>query len=484
MQFQTLTYLFFVAIVFILFRAIPLRHRKILLLAASMVFYCWFRWEFGLLLWFVILVSFYSTRAARNGPALTAVSIVLVAAVLAFFKYFNFTADVANALYGMAGGAGKFDVWNVIVPVGISFFTFQAISYVVDCARDPARKVGSLVDYALYISFWPQLVAGPIMRSHEMVPQFNTMRRFSPDDFKEGCRRIIQGLFLKLVLADGLISRFVDEGFLNYAGNTMLDNWALAFAFGLQIYFDFDGYCSIAVGSALLFGCRLVENFDFPYAAGNPREFWKRWHISLSSWIRDYLYLPLTRTMVKRSRSSGGIETVEGRNGGATALIRSKALFLSWAIMGFWHGADWTFLLWGLWHAAVIQLYRFYLRLFPAVEWGERPNRFLGRLTIIPTVALIMPGWIFFRADSVTQAFAMLAGLFSFSTLPRLGYLETYYLQVFLLTAGFYLVWFLKEAKVRLPRFHWLADAALHAALALCVIAFFDREQPFIYFQF
>ena len=187
-----------------------------------------------------------------------------------------------------------------------------------------------------------------------MVPQFEKPVSFRLETFQEGCKRILEGMFLKLVIADR-IAPFVNEGFLNYQQNTLLDNWTLTFAFGFQIYCDFAGYSSIAIGSALLMGYHLTENFRFPYAARNPREFWQRWHISLSSWIRDYLYLPLTRTLVRDSSSQGGIETsAQSMNKKG----RQPALFASWAIMGLWHGANWTFMFWGLWHAMIIFFYR------------------------------------------------------------------------------------------------------------------------------
>ncbi len=487
MQFQTLTYLIFLAVVFCFYWFLPLKMRKLLLFAASTFFYCWFKWEYGFLVLAVILLSFYSTKLSlKYGKSVFAwASIVILVLVLGLFKYTNFFISIVNDLKFFWGAKERFDLWNIILPLGISFFTFEAISYVVDCMRDPKNEAKSFLDYTLFIIFWPHLVAGPIMRAQEMIPQFNIYARFNSERVKAGIRRIINGLFLKLVLADN-IAGFVNEGFHNYLNNTMLDNWSLAFAFGFQIYFDFAGYSSIAVGSAELFGLKLVENFNFPYAAINPRDFWRRWHISLSSWIRDYLYLPLTGQSVGISRSSGSIDALGATKRKVSDSTRSRALFISWAIMGFWHGANWTFIAWGLWHALVIQLYRFYVGLFPKIAGkGEEIAQWYEKYwKIILTMIFIMPGWIFFRADTLPQAFHMLGRLIDFSTLPRLTYLENYYLQAFLFMAGFFVVYSITKYKGSIPKFYWLLKAAVYAIMLIAILGYFENEQQFIYFQF
>ncbi|MFP8880820.1 MAG: MBOAT family O-acyltransferase, partial [Myxococcota bacterium] len=348
MLFNSLTYFFFLILAVVIYWSLPHRFRTRFLLACSLLFYCAWDWRYGGLLVGAVVVNFVGARyvARLRRRWVTACVVATNLLVLVYFKYLGFFAETANSLLSLWGGTRSIPAIDILLPLGISFFIFQCMSYVLDVSRGDEEPEGNFERFALYVMFWPQLVAGPIMRAHELTHQFARRLTLHYSDFAVGARRIIEGLFLKVVIADHIAS-FIDEGFAKatYASNSALDNWTLAFGFGFQIYFDFAGYSSIAIGSARLLGIRLTENFNYPYVAISPREFWQRWHITLSSWIRDYLYIPMQGLVAHGSRSGGGIdvaESVEAARRHNTA-VRNLALILTWILMGLWHGANWTF---------------------------------------------------------------------------------------------------------------------------------------------
>ncbi|MFQ5685059.1 MAG: MBOAT family O-acyltransferase [Candidatus Scalindua sp.] len=395
-----------------------------------------------------------------------------------------------NDIFVSAGTDVHFSTWDIFLPLGISFFTFQSMSYTFDVMEGRFKVVRSLRDFALYVIFWPQLVAGPIMRIHELLPQFNILKKIDVSEFKYGIRRIIEGLFLKLVIADN-IAPFVNEGFRTYEYNSILDNWSLAFAFGLQIYLDFAGYTSIAIGSAKLLGISLTENFNFPYTAANPRLFWKNWHISLSSWVRDYLYIPFMGQSRRSSSSTGGIQVAAdvGLEVTISEKRRSFSLFASWAIMGLWHGANWTFVLWGLWHAMIIQVYR-WISVFTKKNTSISTKWYVKSAGYLVTLMAVMMGWVFFRAENLNQAVHMLVKMFDISTIARISYRENNYLLLVLFYTGFFVYYFIYknfkgiQARFLYDKLGWVYNSVIYASLTISIIAFFDKTQPFIYFQF
>ena len=265
------------------------------------------------------------------------VSIITNLSLLAYFKYLYFIVDNINFIFG-----SNISLYQIILPFGISFYTFETISYTTDVYRRLIKPESNFLRYALFVTFFPKLVAGPIQRTKEFLDQVINPNKFSLDNLFKGFRRIIEGLFLKVVLADNL-STIVDDGFnIDPVVLSGVDVMTLSALFGFQIYFDFAGYSSIAIGCALLLGFKIPENFNYPYISQSFKEFWKRWHISLSSWIRDYLYLPLMGVKVLETTAKGGIgnklDQKKGRN-------KNLILFITWAIMGLWHGANWTFIL-------------------------------------------------------------------------------------------------------------------------------------------
>jgi D-alanyl-lipoteichoic acid acyltransferase DltB (MBOAT superfamily) len=331
--------------------------------------------------------------------------------------------------------------------------------------------------YAVYVTFFPQLIAGPILRASEVIGQLKIRPAFSTQDLYAGIQRIVVGIFLKVVLADN-IAGLVDDGYSqSIATLSALDVWTLAFLFGLQIYFDFSAYSHIAIGSARLMGIQFPENFNYPYSANSPREFWRRWHISLSSWIRDYLYLPLVGARVM-NRSTGGLA------GAASVDNRRKnlALFGTWAIMGLWHGANWTFVVWGLWHAFLVFGYRLCL---PMTEQINGTLRSIGGWIV--TLPLIMLGWIPFRATSLSDAFMMTGKVLNPYEYAKLGFRENTYLITGLLFIAVIVAGSINKQVV--PKLRsvavWPAIEVTSMSIAIALdFVFLRPTNQFIYFQF
>jgi alginate O-acetyltransferase complex protein AlgI len=332
--------------------------------------------------------------------------------------------------------------------------------------------------YSCFVIFFPKLIAGPVLRASEILPQFKQVLNFRNSLFISGLHRIIVGLFLKVVVADNL-APIVDAGF-SQPINTLsaLDVWTLAFLFGFQIYFDFSAYSSIAIGSARLFGIHIPENFYFPYASSSPKEFWQRWHISLSSWIRDYLYLPLQGEKVK-AHSSGGI-SITSHHYKRSAFI---FLFITWAIMGLWHGASWTFLIWGLYHASIITLYR--LINTQAIPYSGKIKKYLGWSITLP---LMMLGWIPFRAQSVQDTLMLWSKIFSPNDYLWLGMRENTYiiaalsLMAFLLAYAFHSIE--KDFLVKRSAWAFMIVTTGYTLGIYLIIIFLRPINQFIYFQF
>jgi D-alanyl-lipoteichoic acid acyltransferase DltB (MBOAT superfamily) len=399
--------------------------------------------------------------------------------LLGFFKYYYFVDANIIGLGSLMGIDLSLPAIHILLPIGISFYTFQSISYSVDVYRGFIKPVRDFVLFADYVMFFPQLIAGPILRAKEVVWQLDVRPRFDLADFAAGIRRILGGLFLKVVLADNLAS-VVDEVYLldpAYLGP--IDTLTMAFLFGFQIYFDFAGYSHIALGSAQLLGIRFPENFRFPYLATSPRHFWRRWHITLSSWIRDYVYLPLAGGKVE-DRSTGGLGA-RSTEGAQRHLV--FALFVTWALMGLWHGAGWAFILWGLWHAVLVQAYRSTARLRARLP---NPMRVVGGWAI--TLPLVMLAWIPFRTQSIETTFVLWGHLLRTEGWLSLGMRENVYL-IALVVMGIVLA-----APLARECFNWLASrrpfcaavvetVGITAAAALTFVYLRPVEQ-FIYFQF
>lgn len=482
MIFNSLTYILFLTAVALLYWRFSGNFRLFLIFTSSLIFYGFWRVEFVVLLLFSVCVDYFIARNivlfdGRRRKFLLLVSLATNIGLLIFFKYLYFLQANLSSLGGLLGIQVPSVGINIILPLGISFYTFQTISYTIDVYRGHLIPERNFLAFACFVTFFPQLIAGPVLRAGEVIPQFKKQKSFRLDDVAHGVRRILYGLFLKVVLADN-IGALVDGGFLAPTEHlSAYDAWTLAFLFGFQIYFDFSAYSHIAIGSARILGLRFPENFNFPYAARNPREFWKRWHISLSSWIRDYLYLPLIGAKVIPQSKGGLAHAADGK-----VQSTDKALFASWSIMGLWHGASWNFVIWGVYHATVIYFYR------------RLSNTALGRLcapvSMLITLPVMMFSWIPFRAQSVNDALALWgAAINPYKFLMPLGLRENSYIVALLMLIGFYGSYLVRDRMFCLSLIGRsvvvnLQMLIFYAVLFALVLIFLRPSTQFIYFQF
>ncbi len=484
MLFNSYEFLLFLPIVFLLYWFVfkSKRWQNLLVVVASYVFYSWWDWRFLLLIVFTSLCSYASgllleQYEGRRGiqKTISAANIVINLAILGFFKYYNFFVDSLSSL--MSGVFGYELGWvtlKIILPVGISFYTFQALSYSIDVYKHSIKATHDPIEFFAYISFFPQLVAGPIERATNLLPQFQKERRFDYAKSVDGLRQMLWGFFKKLVVADNCAA-IVNQYWGQYQELSGLMLLILGILFTFQIYCDFSGYSDIAIGCARLFGIDLMRNFNFPYFSRSIPEFWRRWHISLTTWFRDYIYFPL-----------GGSRCSKWKT------IRN--VFIVWGVSGLWHGANWTFVCWGLYHAVILNIYNI-LGINTKrqdepkiVGWGRHFWFNYKDFARIPlTFVLAVFGWIIFRAESMTQAVDF------FSTMFTSGFLKgpVFGRQELILCAILMLIEWLQRDKQHALQF---GDIKLFQSrivrwgvyyLLLMAIAYFaGASQTFIYFQF
>jgi alginate O-acetyltransferase complex protein AlgI len=470
MLFPTLTFGVFFLITFaVVWSARSNEWRKILLLVASWVFYGAWDWRFVPLLVFSALMNWAvaqglaSERFLDRRKALLLCGVAINLVILGFFKYFDFFTEQVGATLAAIGFGRDLPVLRVILPIGISFFTFQGISYVVDVYRGrivPAR----LLDILLLMSFFPHLVAGPIVRAADLVPQFQTRPKLDRSMVSMALLLIVWGLFKKTVIASELAVTFVDPVFADPASHSSLDLIFAAYGYAVQIYCDFSAYTDMAIGLAALLGYRFPRNFNQPYRAQSLQEFWRRWHMTLSAWLRDYLY----------------IEALGGSRGGKLATYRN--LMLTMLLGGLWHGANWTFVIWGGLHGGVLAAERLWADVAPK-RWPPLP----GWVKVIATFHVVVLGWIFFRAPSFADAMTYLGGIVDPFSGPS-GFTAS---PLIVLLIGFGLA-------MHAASEHWMTDVAVRvrrfpaplmgvgvAALILVIDAMrFEGVAPFIYYRF
>ena len=481
MLFNSLHYALFFPVVFIVYWLLAKRHYKwqnILLLAASYFFYgCW-DWRFVFLLAFSTLLDYYSGLKieAASGKASRkmwlVISVGINLAFLGVFKYYNFFVTSMVAMLAAVGLKITPSLLHVILPVGISFYTFHGLSYVFDIYNGKIKATRNPVDYSLFVCFFPLLVAGPIERATHLLPQIQQPRHFQYTKAADGLRQILWGLFKKVVIADNC-AVFANQIFGHYESYSGLTLVMGAILFAFQIYGDFSGYSDIALGSARLLGFELLQNFNYPYFSRSIAEFWRRWHISLSSWFKDYLYIPL------------------GGNKGSNWL-RIRNTLIIFIVSGFWHGANWTFIAWGLLNALFIipsiikKTNRNHLGIIAATTWLPSVKDFIAMCV---TFSLACFAWIFFRAESITQALGYIKRIFSanFIHKPDAKTYDTYLLVLivfFMLTEwqGRRYTFALQNiAQVRYKLVRWSIYAFV---LFLIGMYMQTSESPFIYFQF
>ncbi len=462
MLFHTFPFLLFFLTVYFLYLFLPLRGQNLLLLAASYVFYSAWDWRFAVLLLISTAVDYLSAIQMEDSRGLRrfflGLSLFTNLGILGFFKYFNFfSASLADLLACFHFQSHPVFL-KVILPAGVSFYTFQSISYSVDVYRGKWRAVRRFPDFALYVSFFPQLLAGPISRASQLLPQITRPRKISFEGFQSGCLLFFLGLFQKIYVADHLSG--IVHSIFDRAGPWTAAEAALgAAAFSFQIYGDFAGYSNMARGLARMMAFDLPVNFKQPFFSAGPKEFWQRWHISLSEWIRDYLYIPLGGNQGSRVRQAG-------------------VLIITLTLAGLWHGAAWTFVLWGLYHGLLLVLYRGVGVLFPS---RPVPEGLLARALFF---ALTAYGFLIFRAHSLSQVLEMTRSLFSltagsgFALIKPLFFilLPLFVLEIFEKAKG------VPEALTRLPlAFRWTIYIALFHLMLYSGNA---NPKQFIYFQF
>ena len=465
MLFSSMTFVyFFMPVVCLSYLLVRPEIRNYLLLAASIIFYAWGEPRYLAIMILTILINYAGAIAVdrwrRHGRLLTAITIAADLGFLFYFKYFNFTIDNLNALFSM-----DMKFIDVIMPIGISFYTFQAMSYLIDVYRGECPVQKDIYKLSLYIALFPQLVAGPIVKYHDIAGQIDE-RRVTFDKVSQGVKRFIVGLAKKMLLANTL-GAVADKIFSQPVTDfDMLTAWLGAFCYSLQLFYDFSGYSDMAIGLGLIFGFRFPENFNYPYISKSITEFWRRWHISLSTWFKQYLYIPLGGNRVTPRRTYIN-------------------LFIVFLATGIWHGAEWTFVVWGLWHG-------FFIILEKVTGWNrDKESRFLRFCQHLYTILVFVVGWVLFRSPDLGYAGSYLGNMLGLvRTVP--AYEMAYYadnMEILALLAALLCSVPLFRGMLEIGYSHKVLRTAVNVWLGLlfavssAVIAA-STYNPFIYFRF
>lgn len=487
MLFNSIDFAFFLPVVFAGYWLLKshLKAQNVFILFSSYVFYGWWDWRFLFLIIFSTIVDYLigigleKTNILKQRKRLISLSVVVNIGFLGLFKYFNFFIENVETVFSFLGKPLSIDGLEIVLPVGISFYTFQTLSYSIDVYRRNLKPTHNFIEFAAFVSFFPQLVAGPIERAINLLPQFTIKREFRYDKAVDGLRQILWGLFKKMVIADNAAS-LSNEIFNNSDNYSGLSLFLGAFMFSFQIYGDFSGYSDIAIGTSRLFGFDLKRNFAFPYFSRDVAEFWRRWHISLSTWFRDYLYIPL-----------GGSK--------GSVWVKVRNTFVIFLVSGFWHGANWTFIIWGLLNA----LYFLPLLLTnrnrkntDSVAKGTRFPKIRDFISILFTFVLTVFTWVFFRAESVAHAvdfvYRIFSGLFNIDNLNVVrDLIESRYGVIQLILLLFFVVveWLGRGSEYAIEKTACHKPVAIRWAfyfLLVFLVGMFmvSEETPFIYFQF
>lgn len=436
-----------------------LRLQNVVLLISSYLFYSWFDWKLTLLIFSISFISFAAgLMIVRGNKWVYYTSISLVLLLLGVFKYYNFFISNINCIFMSFGYSLDIPTLDIILPIGISFYSFQAISYIIDVKRKTITPTDDLLSFLTYMSFFPQLVAGPIERARDFLPQIFRQRKLDVSLFEDGCRQVLWGFFKKLVVADNcaIVVNEIWNNYSSYNGTTLLVGSIL---FTFQIYSDFSGYSDIAIGTAKMFGFHLTANFRYPYLAESISDFWRRWHITLLSWFRDYVYIPLG-----------------GNRCSLAKVIRNT--FAVFGLSGLWHGASWTFVIWGIYHAILY----IPLIIMKKVGFNLRAPRIFK---IVLVFVLVDLGWIFFRAPTISDAYGYLCsidnyGPLQFGKTTLLYCLILYVIEAFLCYKDYPLYLSRRGLLVKYPALRW----CIYYVLTMSIVFLRGDVQTFIYFQF
>ena len=461
MSFNSIPFLFFLPTVLLIYWMVKsnLRLQNVVLLISSYLFYSWFDWKLTLLIFSISFISFAAgLMIARGNKWVYYTSISLVLLLLGVFKYYNFFISNINCIFMSFGYSLDIPTLYIILPIGISFYSFQAISYIIDVKRKTITPTDDLLSFLTYMCFFPQLVAGPIERARDFLPQIFRQRKLDVSLFEDGCRQVLWGFFKKLVVADNcaIVVNDIWNNYSSYNGTTLLVGSIL---FTFQIYSDFSGYSDIAIGTAKMFGFHLTANFRYPYLAESISDFWRRWHITLLSWFRDYVYIPLG-----------------GNRCSLAKVIRN--IFVVFGLSGLWHGASWTFVIWGIYHAIL------YIPLIikKKVGFNLRAPRIFSILFVFVLVDL---GWIFFRAPTISDAYGYLCSIDNYGPL-QLGKISLLYclilyvIEAFLCYKDYPLNLSRRGLLVKYPALRW----CIYYVLTMSIVFLRGDVQTFIYFQF
>lgn len=482
MLFNTIDFAIFLPIVFILYWFVAnknLKLQNLLIVVASYVFYGWWDWRFLSLILFSTIVDYAVGQGLLKQENVTKRKVLLWTSILVnlgflgFFKYYNFFLDNFITAFSFFGTEIQSNSLNIILPVGISFYTFQTLSYTIDVYKRKLEPTKDFIAFSAFVSFFPQLVAGPIERATNLLPQFYKKRTFDYSKAVDGMRQILWGLFKKIVIADNS-AKYANLIFNNsddYSGSTLVLG-ALFFTF--QIYGDFSGYSDIAIGTSRLFGFNLKQNFAFPYFSRDIAEFWRRWHISLSTWFRDYLYIPLG-----------------GSRGGTWMKVRNT--FAIFIVSGFWHGANWTFIVWG----ALNAIYFLPLLLtnnnrnnIETVAQGKFFPSIKEFSLMLLTFSLTVFAWIFFRAENIGHAFSYISEILSPSlfTIPQFMGMRSALTTIILVVIFILVEWKGRDEQYAIAQLGIKRSRTfryvMYYAIIIAIIWFGGEEQQFIYFQF
>lgn len=480
MLFNSIDFAIFLPIFFFIYWFIGKENTKlqnVFILLGSYLFYAWWDWKFLFLIILSTLIDYFigvslsKEKKPKLRKLLLILSLCVNLGILGFFKYYNFFLDNFINVFSFFGYTFSANSLSIILPVGISFYTFQTLSYTIDVYKKQIDPTKDLIAFGAFVSFFPQLVAGPIERASNLLPQFFIKRNFSYNKAVDGLRQILWGLFKKMVIADNCATyaNQIFDNYTEYSGSTLLLG-AVFFAF--QIYGDFSGYSDIAIGTSRLFGFNLKQNFAFPYFSRNIGEFWRRWHISLSTWFRDYLYIPLG-----------------GSKGSVSKQIRN--IFIIFIVSGFWHGASWNFVIWGGLNAMYF-LPLFLMRRNRSYLDTVADNSFLPSLremlSILVTFILVTLSWVFFRSSDLEQALFIINKIFSASifSMPLPSGKPMYLILLLFFFIG--VEWFGRKNKHALETFLLAQKTHLRLGFYFIILGlmfyFSGEEQEFIYFQF
>ena len=503
MLFNSLEFAVFLPIAFLLYWFVfdyalkrcryQLQLQNAFIVVASYIFYGWWDWRFLLLIAFTSLCSWGSglligARSSEQRPRAAKVwmtaNIAVNLGILAVFKYYDFFVSEFGQLFGISQMTDSL-LLRIILPVGISFYTFQALSYSIDVYRKKIEPTKDIIAFFAFISFFPQLVAGPIERATNLLPQFLQKRTFNYDMAADGMRQILWGLFKKIVIADNCAT-YVDQVWSTYptqSGGTLL---LAAVLFTFQIYGDFSGYSDIAIGTAKLFGIKLMRNFNNPYFSRDIAEFWRRWHISLTTWFRDYVYIPLGGSRPEVP-ATGIWASSPAKQNAYKKLIIVRNTFVIFLLSGFWHGANWTFIAWGAYHA---------LLFLPLILLG-RNRKYTNQVAeghILPTwqevvqmlltFALVVFGWIIFRAETITQAWQYISCITN--TAPAFFATTNLYPTIVLCIVMLVVEWLQrnKQHGLEIKIKHWYVRYLIYVIIVCTIVYFYSDAVTFIYFQF